>query len=141
MNDIGIIDIHHIGFFVKDINKSRRMFQEIGYEMAETYKDNERGIKLCFGYMGDDMVELVESDSPVSSVEKMKYNGGTRPYHICYEVDDIVEARNTLRKKKFLILNDISVSTIDGKRIIHLYHKDLGVLELIEREKNGRTNK
>lgn len=133
INDIGIIKVHHIGYFVKDIRKSWDLFSSMGYQMQQIYMDMNRNIKLAFGVMGDLKVELVESLGESSPVEKMKQDG-TRPYHICYEVDDIEESLTILRKKyKSIPLNEISKSTIEGKRVVHLYNKHMGIFELIER--------
>lgn len=131
----GIKEIHHIGYFVNDINKALEVFKLMGYEvLGETLTDEKRNIKIQFCSLKGQTIELVESGGEGSPVYKMKQEGKPgMPYHICYEVDDIENSVMEIRKDKFAMpISDLAVSRIDGKRVIHLFNKQIGVFELIE---------
>lgn len=133
MNKFGISGVHHIGYFVKNIEKAKKMFEDMGYEMQEISTDGRRKVKLSFGCLDHTMVELVQSDAEDSPVENMKKRGAT-PYHICYEVEDINLSMERFKKEyKCIPLNDPEESVIDGKRVVHLYSRLIGVFELIEK--------
>lgn len=133
MDNIGVIRVHHIGYYVKDINKATIMLETLGWKFNEAYRDDTRGIILAFGRMGDECIELVQADRDGSEVDGMK-KGQAKPYHVCYEVNDIQVTCDKLKKEHRCVqINKIDYSTIDNKRIVHMYSRDIGVFELIER--------
>ena len=41
--------IDHIGYAVRDINKAKPIFEELGYEFEKTVTDKARNIYISFG--------------------------------------------------------------------------------------------
>lgn len=142
--------IHHIGVYTKNIEKSKRKYLDLGYRVSpkagnqEIQLDYERNIKILFMDNGIDdvMIELIElldetKPSPLDFI--LKGNAGNYsdaiPYHICYEVDDIDAAKDELRKKHFVLINEKAPTTevLYHKNVCFLYNKAAGMVELIEK--------
>lgn len=142
--------IHHIGVFVKNMEKSIKKYMDLGYRVSpkagnqEIQLDHERNIKILFMDNGIDdvMIELIElldpsKPSPVDFIIK----GGAGnysdaiPYHICYEVENIDRAVEELRKKHFILINEKAPTTevLYHKQVCFLYNKASGMIELIEK--------
>lgn len=142
--------IHHIGVYVKNIEKSRKKYEELGYRVSpkagnqEIQEDYERNIKILFMDNGIDdvMVELIERlDSEKPSPVDFILKGGAGnysdaiPYHICYEVEDIDKTVEDLRKMHYILINDKQATTevLYHKNVVFLYNKAAGMVELIEK--------
>ncbi len=142
--------IHHIGVYVKNIEKSRKKYEELGYRVSpkvgnqNVQEDYERNIKILFmdNAIDDVMVELIErldseKPSPVDFI--IKGNAGNYsdaiPYHICYEVEDIDKTVEDLRKMHYILINDKQATTevLFHKNVVFLYNKAAGMIELIEK--------
>ncbi len=142
--------MHHIGYAVVDIEKARKFYERLGFEVSKRVGnqhvqfDTERNIKILFMENGFDdvMVELVEtldpeSPSPLDFIMKgnnKKYSNGI-PYHICYEVEDIDKVTEELRKKQFIVINPKAPTTevLYHKHVTFLYQRAIGIIELIEK--------
>ncbi len=58
---------------------------------------------------------------------------GSCPYRICYETDDIQRSINDLLKENYHLVGPIKKATAIRDRLVaFLYHKDLGIIELIQ---------
>ncbi|MBQ9609850.1 MAG: VOC family protein [Lachnospiraceae bacterium] len=142
--------IHHIGYFVKNIEKSKKKYEELGFRVSpkagnqDIQYDYERNIKILFMDNGTDdlLIELIElldstKPSPVDFIIKGGAGGysDSIPYHICYEVDDIDESIAELRKKHFILINEKAPTTevLYHKNVCFLYNKAAGMIELIEK--------
>ena len=51
--------IDHIGYAVKDIERSKPLFEAMGWSFGETVRDAARNVDLCFGSLDGWTVELV----------------------------------------------------------------------------------
>lgn len=59
-------------------------------------------------------------------------------YHICYEVDNIKESILDLRTKGFfLIQKEAPAIALGNKNVVFLFHKYMGIIELLESGDNG----
>lgn len=140
--------MHHIGFAVKDIEKSRDYFLKLGFRPAakvgnqNIQLDYDRNIKILFLENGFDevMVELVQTlddtkKSPLDFIGKAGGYGNCTPYHICYEVDDLDSAIRRLREDRFIVINPKAPTTevLYGKEVVFLFNRSAGILELIEK--------
>jgi methylmalonyl-CoA/ethylmalonyl-CoA epimerase len=127
---------HHIGIAVHGIKTTAQYYLDAGYAMSDTVYDPIQNVSIAFlERNGMPRIELVEytpsHNSPVSNIiEKM----GVSPYHICYEVDNIEPAVKELKNKKYLPLaSPVSAVAMNNKKICFLYNKDVGLIELVER--------
>jgi methylmalonyl-CoA/ethylmalonyl-CoA epimerase len=77
--------------------------------------------------------ELVEPIDETSPVNKILDKTGVTPYHICYETDDIYGVINNLKKQGYLLLQTpVPAIALDNRKICFMYHKDAGLIELLE---------
>lgn len=126
--------IHHIGYLVKDIKKSVEQFQELGYSIEiDILYDGDRDVDICFMINEGCRVELVSPCSETSVVYAQLKRMGNGPYHVCYEVQDIESQMQKLREKKYVIMiQPQNAVAFGGKRVVFLYHKNVGMIELVE---------
>lgn len=126
--------VHHVGYAVKDIEKALPVFSALGYEICgDIVKDNIRNVEIVFLRNGEEWVELVAPNGENTPVDGVLKNNGPTPYHICYEVEDLDKAVVELKQQKFMVLKKAEVApAIDGCKVEFLYHKDLGMIELVE---------
>ena len=134
--------IHHIGYAVKDIEKSKKSFQQIGYrDEGNIVIDRARSIKILFMENDGQRVELIEpycengQGGRASPVDRylLKQKDMAVPYHLCYEVSDIDEKIGELRKQKFLLVEPPKEApAINDAKVAFLYKRTVGLIELAE---------
>lgn len=130
--------VEHIGYAVKNIEKSITAFQKMGYEFGMVINDEDRNIKIAFGCMDGYKIELVsplskESPSPVDLyIQKT----GNTPYHICYESDNFEQDIKKLEEQRFkVILPPAPACAFNGRRVVFMNQVSMGLLEIVEAEK------
>ena len=126
--------IHHIGYAVKSIEKSLSVFQLLGFaKEGNVTHDRKRNVKIQFIRNDDIRFELVEPISTNSPVSKLLDKNGSMPYHFCLFSNDIDLKIKILRKERFILLkNKETAPAIDNKSVVFLYHKEIGLIELLE---------
>ena len=126
--------IHHIGYLVKDIEKSIEVFASLGYICeSEIVFDQNRGIDIVFMINGDYRIELVSPATDTSVVADTLKKIGNSPYHICYYTSDIQAAAAELKKQKFILIDaPAAAPAINGKNVAFLFNKQIGIIELVE---------
>lgn len=130
------LKFHHIGVATEDIKASILLFQKLGYMSSEIYRDEEQEVDLAFmNREGDStVIELVAPYQKRSPVDKILEKNGTMPYHICYEVEDIDLKIRELKKLRFLqITKKTPAKAFDNREICFLYHKNYGMIELLQK--------
>jgi len=129
-----MIKVHHIGYAVKDISKSLKMFIDLGYELKnEIVKDIKRKVEIVFVQNNNYLVELISPLDDVSPINNYLNKIGSSPYHICYETKEIEQTITNLRKQRYLIVEKPSEAiAINNQRVAFLYHPNYGLLELLE---------
>lgn len=126
--------IHHIGYAVKKIEDSINEFKKIGYgTIGNKITDNLRNVIIQFIKNGDYLIELVaplNKESPVTSLLKKQ---GNSPYHICYKTNNLEKKISDLGNSGFVVISDLlKAPTINNKKVVFLYKKEIGLLELVE---------
>lgn len=126
--------IDHIGYLVKDIDKSVEQFRQLGYEVRQnTVYDELRDVNICFMEQQGYVIELVAPCSDKSVVHDQLKKMGQTPYHVCYRVDNLEETVEELRAKKYVIMREPEVAVaLAGKRVVFMYHRSVGMIELVE---------
>ena len=135
--------VNHIGYLVKDINKSVQIFQSLGYVKAsEIFTDNyvpggggykARNVYICFMKNGGNCVELVSPIDESSDVFSTLKRQGEGPYHICYEVESLKDSVSTLTKEGWLVLRrPARAMAFDGAEVAFLFRNNIGMIELVE---------
>lgn len=96
--------IEHVGVVVKDVDKSRALWEGcFGMKFGGTEANEIR--KLGLYPVGESMVELISGTTPDSKHAKMIAEGKGGINHICFEVENIEEALAELKAKGVPLLD------------------------------------
>lgn len=122
--------IEHIGIAVKDIEKSNELFSTLfntpSYKMEEVESE---GVKTSFFQIGESKIELLQATNPNSAIAKFIDKKGEGMHHIAFEVENIEEEIERLKKEGFVLIHDIPKLGADNKKIAFLHPKSTnGVL-------------
>lgn len=130
------MEIHHVGYLVKNILKAMNSFTVLGFEViSDQTRDEYRGVDIVFMQNGGYVIELVSPYRDDSVVSAMIKRIGNTPYHICYAVDDIEQSAAFLRTKGYASIDPPTAApAIDSRRVCFLAHPKIGLIELVERE-------
>lgn len=128
-------EIDHIGYAVHDIQKTAQYYVDGGWSLSEIYDENIQNTKIAFlTKLGMPTIELVSPLNGESPVDNILKHSGVAPYHICYEVDDIMAAVEELYEEGFKpLFMPIKSVAMDNREICYLYHLELGAIELVSR--------
>ena len=119
--------LNHVAFAVPDLNAAAAVYRDtLGARVSEAEALPEHGVTVVFVDLGNTRVELMEplgEDSPITGFLKKNPTGGM--HHICYEVDDIIAARDKLKDQGVRVLGDGEPKTgAHGKPVLFLHPKD-----------------
>jgi methylmalonyl-CoA/ethylmalonyl-CoA epimerase len=126
--------IHHIGYVVKDIKKSLKLFKVLGYQIEkEIVRDEIRNVEILFLKNGDLRVEVISPINLNSPILNYLNKVGSTPYHLCYETTDIEKTIRELRNNKFIIVESASEAiAINYQKVAFLYNSHYGLVEILE---------
>ncbi len=128
--------LNHVAIAVRDIAKATEVYrQTLGAQVSETVPQHEHGVSTVFITLPNTKIELLEplgENSPILKFLEKNPDGGI--HHICYEVDDIRAARDTLKSKGARVIGDGEPKIgAHGKPVLFLHPKDfLGTLVELE---------
>ncbi len=119
--------VNHIAIAVPDIDKATASYRDVlGASVSDKQPLLEHGVTVVFVNLPNTKVELLEplgADSPISAFLTRNPDGGI--HHICYEVDDILAARDKLTADGARVLGkgDPKIGA-HGKPVLFLHPKD-----------------
>jgi|ADurb_Gly_02_Slu_FD_contig_41_967363_length_788_multi_3_in_0_out_0_1 methylmalonyl-CoA/ethylmalonyl-CoA epimerase len=126
--------MHHIAIATHCIDSVLLKYQYLGYSIGELIQDTKRNVQICFIKNGDFTLELVEplsDNSPVSAILKNSVQDSL--YHICYSVENIEKTIENLEKQGYLKISSLDFApAIHNRRVVFMFEKDLGLIELVE---------
>jgi methylmalonyl-CoA/ethylmalonyl-CoA epimerase len=129
-----MMEIHHIGYAVSDIESAIEQMCVLGYAVGEIVVDNNRSVRIAFAHQGTYCVELISPNADDSPVSKILQKNGPTPYHICYLVDDMEESLLFLKSQKWVVIvSPAAAIAFNGRNVAFLYHRSLGLIELLAR--------
>jgi methylmalonyl-CoA/ethylmalonyl-CoA epimerase len=119
--------LNHVAIAVRDIAKAAEVYKStLGAEVSETVPQHEHGVSTVFITLPNTKIELLEplgDNSPILKFLEKNPDGGI--HHICYEVDDIIAARDTLKSKGARVIgNGEPKIGAHGKPVLFLHPKD-----------------
>ncbi len=128
-------EISHIGYAVRDIETTARLYVDGGWTMSNIYEEKVQNTRIAFlhkpGMTDIELVAPLDGESPVDNILK---NQGVAPYHICYVVGDIMQAMEDLYNEGFKpLFFPVESVAMHNKKICYLYHNDLGAIEIVEK--------
>ncbi|MBN8552748.1 MAG: methylmalonyl-CoA epimerase [Caulobacterales bacterium] len=130
--------LNHVGIATPSIADSTAMYRDLlgVTDIGEPFDLPAQGVKVCFVNLPNSQIELIEplgADSPIRGFLAKAPKGGQ--HHICFEVDDIIAARDDMRAKGATILGTGEPRIgAHGTPIIFLHPKNMGgvLVELME---------
>ncbi len=119
--------LNHVAIAVRDVRKAAAVYRDIlGAEVSATVPQPEHGVTTVFITLPNAKIELLEplgAASPIGKFLERNPDGGM--HHLCYEVPDILAARDALRKAGLRVLGDGEPKTgAHGKPVLFLHPKD-----------------
>jgi methylmalonyl-CoA/ethylmalonyl-CoA epimerase len=133
--------LNHVGVATPSLDEAVRLYRDILGATDITPKRTmaEQGVTFQFVNLGNAQIELIEpygDDSPILNFLAKNPQGGQ--HHVCFEVEDIIAARDEMRAKGARILGTGEPRIgAHGVPIIFLHPKDMGgqLVELMETPK------
>ncbi len=119
--------LNHVAIAVSDIARASKIYKEtLGAKVSEKVPQPDHGVSTVFITLPNTKIELLEplgDNSPIAKFLQRSPDGGI--HHICYEVDDIIAARDTLRAQGARVLGDGEPRIgAHGKPVLFLHPKD-----------------
>lgn len=119
--------LNHIAIAVPNLEDAISMYRNVlGAEVSEPLDLPEHGVRVAFVELENTKVELllpIGENSPITSYLNKNASGGM--HHICYEVSDIIEARDKLLNNGMRILGGSEPKIgAHGKPVLFLHPKD-----------------
>ena len=119
--------LNHVAIAVADIGKAARVYRDVlGADVSAPVPQPEHGVTTVFVALPNTKIELLEplgDASPIAGFLERNPDGGI--HHVCYEVDDILAARDRLARQGARVLGDGEPKTgAHGKPVLFLHPKD-----------------
>src|SRR5690606_27134589 len=100
--------LNHVAIAVPDIEAASALYRDkLGARLTQPQVLTEHGVTVVFIDVGNTKIELLEplgEGSPIASFLEKNPAGGM--HHLCYEVADIIAARDRLKAEGARILGD-----------------------------------
>ncbi len=128
--------LNHVAIAVADLAAASKIYREaLGAEVSAPIDLPEHGVTTVFINLPNTKIELLHplgDASPISAFLQKNPSGGM--HHVCYEVEDILAARDHLVKSGARVLGDGNPKIgAHGKPVLFLHPKDFcGTLVEIE---------
>lgn len=128
--------LNHVAIAVPDLKAGIATYANtLGAKVSAPQAEPDHGVTVVFVELANTKIELLEplgEDSPINKFLEKNPSGGI--HHICYEVDDILAARDKLVSEGARILgNGEPKIGAHGKPVLFLHPKDfLGTLVELE---------
>jgi methylmalonyl-CoA/ethylmalonyl-CoA epimerase len=119
--------LNHVAIAVRDIAKATAVYRDaLGAEVSGKVAQPEHGVSTVFITLPNTKIELLEplgENSPIARFLEQHPDGGV--HHVCYEVEDVLAARDTLKAQGARVLGDGKPKIgAHGKPVLFLHPKD-----------------
>ncbi|MGN6461152.1 MAG: methylmalonyl-CoA epimerase [Pseudolabrys sp.] len=119
--------LNHVAIAVKDIAKATAVYRDtLGAQVSEKVAQPAHGVSTVFVNLPNTKIELLEplgDKSPILKFRDKSPDGGI--HHVCYEVDDIIAARDRLKAAGARVIGDGEPKIgAHGKPVLFLHPKD-----------------
>ncbi|MBO9418930.1 methylmalonyl-CoA epimerase [Labrenzia sp. R4_2] len=128
--------LNHVAIAVSDIEAAAAVYRDtLGADVSAKEAQPDHGVSTVFINLPNTKIELLEplgEDSPIAKFLEKNPSGGI--HHVCYEVDDIIVARDKLVADGARVLGSGEPKIgAHGKPVLFLHPKDfLGTLTELE---------
>jgi methylmalonyl-CoA/ethylmalonyl-CoA epimerase len=135
--------LNHVGVATPSIEDSVRLYRDVlgVTSIGEKFPLPEQGVWVCFVNLPNSQIELIEpygDASPITAFLEKNPKGGQ--HHVCFEVEDILAARDDMRAKGATVLGTGEPRIgAHGVPMIFVHPKDMGgvLVELMETPKGA----
>ena len=119
--------LNHVAIAVRDLGAATALYRDtLGATVSAPLPQPAHGVTVVFIELRNTKIELLEplgAGSPIAKFLERNPDGGM--HHICYEVDDILAARERLKAGGARVLGDGEPKTgAHGKPVLFLHPKD-----------------
>jgi methylmalonyl-CoA/ethylmalonyl-CoA epimerase len=119
--------LNHVAIAVPDIVAAARQYRDVlGASVSSVEDQPEHGVQTVFIVLPNTKIELLGvlgENSPIVGFLEKNPAGGI--HHVCYEVEDILAARDRLKAGGARVLGDGEPRTgAHGKPVLFLHPKD-----------------
>src|SRR5258708_33758302 len=122
--------IEHIGIAVKSLSASIPLFEKLlNCRCYKTEQVESEKVNTAFFQKSETKIELLESIEVNGVISRFIEKKGEGIHHIAFEVADIREEIDRLKKEGFVVLNETPQKGADNKLVCFLHPKSInGVL-------------
>ncbi len=119
--------LNHVAIAVRDLAAAARVYRDtLGASVSEPLPQPEHGVTVVFIELPNTKIELLQplgNGSPIAGFLERNPDGGI--HHVCYEVDDILAARDRLKAQGARVLGDGEPKIgAHGNPVLFLHPKD-----------------
>jgi len=128
--------LNHVAIAVPDLAAAAATYAKtLGAKVSQPVDEPDHGVTVVFVELPNTKIELLHplgDNSPIAKFLANNPSGGM--HHVCYEVDDIIVARDKLKEQGARVLGDGEPKIgAHGKPVLFLHPKDFcGTLVEIE---------
>jgi methylmalonyl-CoA/ethylmalonyl-CoA epimerase len=131
--------LNHIGVATPSIEQSVALYRDMlgATKIGKKFAMAEQGVWVCFVDLPNSQIELIEpygDKSPLKGFLEKNPAGGQ--HHVCFEVDDIIAARDDMQAKGATVLNNgVPRIGAHGTPVIFVHPKNMGgvLVELMQK--------
>ena len=119
--------LNHVAIAVKDLAAASAVYRDtLGAKVSEPLPQPAHGVTVVFIELPNTKVELLEPLGENSTIAGfLEKNPGGGVHHVCYEVEDIIAARDQLKAAGARVLgNGEPKIGAHGKPVLFLHPKD-----------------
>jgi methylmalonyl-CoA/ethylmalonyl-CoA epimerase len=131
--------LNHVGVATPSIDESVAMYRDLlgATSITDKWVMPEQGVWVCFVNLPNSQIELIEpygETSPIRAFLEKNPKGGQ--HHVCFEVENIYEARDAMKAKGATVLGEPRIGA-HGTPVIFVHPKNMGgvLVELMETPK------
>ncbi|MDH3666026.1 MAG: methylmalonyl-CoA epimerase [Paracoccaceae bacterium] len=119
--------LNHVAIAVPDLEAASDQYRDtLGAKVGAPQDEPDHGVTVVFIELPNTKIELLYplgDNSPIQGFLDKNPSGGI--HHVCYEVDDILAARDRLKAAGARVLGDGEPKTgAHGKPVLFLHPKD-----------------
>ena len=119
--------LNHVAIVVPDLARATALYRDVlGAEVSAPVDLPAHGVTTVFVTLANTKIELLVplgENSPIASFLERQPDGGM--HHLCYEVEDIIAARDKLHQEGARVLGNGEPATgAHGKPVLFLHPKD-----------------
>lgn len=127
--------VNHLAVVVPDLNKAISFWVDtLGLSLDHVEDVPTEKVNVAFLNVGESHLELLQPTDEESGVARFLQKRGAGIHHICFEVENIVEALAELKAKQVPLITEEVMVGSDGRRYAFVHPKGTGgvLVELYE---------